>query len=106
MAGAQDGTFTCVGYIEGTEPSSIQRRGLVVTNVYCVCVGYRRDNPMAASDMTEGPRDGAASEEDRRRKQPPRLRLSRHAEPGGGQVESVGDLHSQRQAGVSSAVLG
>src|SRR6266850_5716333 len=80
--------------------------GLVVTNVYCVCVGYRRDNPMAASDMTEGPRDGAASEEDRRRKQPPRLRLSRHAEPGGGQVESVGDLHSQRQAGVSSAVLG
>src|SRR5688572_11894605 len=29
----------------------------------------------AASDMTEGPRDGAATEEDRRRRQPPRLRL-------------------------------
>ena len=26
MAGAQDGTFTCVGYIEGTDQSRIQRR--------------------------------------------------------------------------------
>ena len=26
MAGAQDGTFTCVGYMEGTGRSEIQRR--------------------------------------------------------------------------------
>src|SRR6266850_7588216 len=108
MAGAQDGTFSCVGYIEVTERSQNSTGRRLVTNVYCVCVGYRSGGATGwvASDMTEGPHDGAASEEDRRRKQPPRLRLSRHAEPGGGQVESVGDLHSQRQAGVSSAVLG
>src|SRR6266550_1613982 len=60
----------------------------------------------AASGMTEGSGDGAASEEDSGGKQPPRLRLSRHAEPRRRQVEPVGDLHSQRQACVSRTVLG
>src|SRR3977135_222986 len=60
----------------------------------------------AASGLTEGPSDGAASEEDRGGEQPPRLRLSRHAEPRRRQVEPVGDLHSQSQACVSGAVLG
>src|SRR5882762_5903389 len=60
----------------------------------------------AASGMTEGPSDGAASEEDRGGEQPPRLRLSRHAEPRRRQVEPAGDLHSQGQACVSRAVLG
>ena len=41
MAGAQDGTFTCVGYMEGTVGPKFNRRHLV-TNVYCVCVRYRQ----------------------------------------------------------------
>jgi len=44
MAGAQDGTFTCVGYIEGTERSRIQRR-VVALGTYTV---YPSDTDAAA----------------------------------------------------------
>jgi DNA-binding HxlR family transcriptional regulator len=47
------------------------------------------DITVSASGMTEEPSDGAATKEDRGGKQPPRLRLSSHAEPRGGQVERV-----------------
>src|SRR5437870_6073358 len=105
MAGTQDGTFTCVGHMEGTAVrESFGARRL---RTYTVCASDTdRTTRWAASGMTEGPVDGAASEEDCGGKQPPRLRLSRHAEPRRRQVEPVGDLHSQRQACVSRAVLG
>src|SRR5882762_3936936 len=75
--------------------------------MYTVCASDTdRTTRWATSGMTEGPGNGAASEEDRGGQQPSRLRLSRHAEPRRRQVEPVGDLHSQRQACVSRAVLG
>ena len=49
MAGAQDGTFTCVGYIEGTERSRIQRR-VAWLRTYTV---YASDTDAAA--QTDGP---------------------------------------------------
>ena len=49
MEGAQDGTFTCVGYIEGTERSRIQWR-VVWLRTYTV---YASDTEAAA--QTDGP---------------------------------------------------
>ena len=49
MAGAQDGTFTCVGYIEGTARSRIQLR-IVWLRTYTV---YALDTDAAAP--TGGP---------------------------------------------------
>src|SRR5882672_8531594 len=104
MSGAQEGTFTCVGHMEGT----VVRKsfGAMRLRMYTMCASDTdRTTRRATSGMTEGPGDGAASEEDCGGKQPPRLRLSRDVEPRRRQVEPVGDLHSQRQACVSRAVL-
>jgi len=49
MAGAQDGTFTCVSYIEGTERSRIQWR-VVWLRTYTV---YASDTEAAA--QADGP---------------------------------------------------
>src|SRR5437867_5532519 len=104
MADAQDGTSTCVGHMEGT----IGRTSAGLSGYERILCAFDTGGTTrwAVSGMTEGPSDGATTEEDRGGEQPPRLRLSRHAEPRWRQVEPIGDLHSQRQACVSSAVLG
>ena len=49
MPGTQDGTFTCVSYIEGTERSRIQRR-VFWLRMHTV---YASDTDVAA--QTDGP---------------------------------------------------
>ena len=59
----QDGTFTCVGYMEGTGPAqnSACARKL---RMYTLCVRYWHDNTAAASGMTEGPSDAQRARND------------------------------------------
>ena len=47
MEGAQDGTFICVSYLEGTAWTETRPLALLVTNVYYVCVRYSHYNRWA-----------------------------------------------------------
>src|SRR5882672_9262064 len=106
MAAAQDGTFTCAGHMEGTGSQKTQPTRFGYECILSCASDTDRTTRQARQRLMEGPSDGTASEEDRGGKQPPRLRLSRHAESRRRQVEPVGDLLSRGQARVSWAVFG
>ena len=86
MPAAQDGTFSCLGYPQGTKAACVAlkrwrsfaaslQRPWSVTNVYCwswrILHRSVQDSAWAASVTAEGPSDVAASEENRGSKQPP-----------------------------------